>query len=95
MPKNKTFKSHKHIPLERLTDITQESWVVVSGAIQTIHYDIDDSIIEENVLYQGDCTITFKGGHNYKSLEENTKVYEFKTGPYYGQKSDKVFIGES
>ena len=38
--------------------------------------------------------MTFQGGHNYEILEENTRVLEYKTGPYYGQKLDKVFVEE-
>ena len=36
--------------------------------------------------------MTFRGGHNYLCLEDDSLVYEYKTGPYYGQKKDKVFI---
>ena len=92
LPKEKTFKPHKHIPLERSTDITQESWVVIQGKIKAILYDLDDTILEEVVLNRGDCSITFEGGHNYESLEDDTLVYEYKTGPYFGQKKDKVVI---
>jgi hypothetical protein len=38
----------------------------------------------------GDCSMTFQGGHNYLALEEDTVVYEYKTGPYYGHAMDKV-----
>jgi hypothetical protein len=34
--------------------------------------------------------MTFQGGHNYLALEEDTVVYEYKTGPYYGHAMDKV-----
>lgn len=89
---NKTFRSHKHLNLERQTNITQESWVVIKGKIKAILYDVDDKILEEIVLNAGDCSITFRGGHNYLCLEDNTVVYEYKTGPYLGQQVDKVFI---
>jgi hypothetical protein len=36
--------------------------------------------------------MTFRGGHNYLILEEDTIVYEYKTGPYMGQQLDKVFL---
>ena len=39
-----------------------------------------------------DISITFYGGHNYVSLEDDTRVYEYKTGPYMGQARDKEFI---
>jgi hypothetical protein len=42
----------------------------------------------------GDCSITFFGGHNYLSLEPDTCVVEAKSGPYFGQEKDKVFINE-
>lgn len=92
LEKDKTFKAHKHISLERHTDITQESWIIIKGSVKAILYDIDDTIIAESILKQGDCSITFRGGHNYVSLEEGTIVYEYKTGPYMGQSKDKVFI---
>lgn len=92
--KDMKYKSHKHLPLHRKTDITQESWVVIDGEIQVTLYDIDDAIIHKTILKRGDCTVTFGGGHGYECLKNNTKVYEFKTGPYYGQTKDKVLIDQ-
>jgi cupin fold WbuC family metalloprotein len=93
MEKGKTFKPHKHIfkPGEEKV-IAQESWVVIRGRVKAILYDLDDTVIEEVVLNEGDCSMTFRGGHNYESLEEGTTVYEYKTGPYKGQEMDKTFI---
>lgn len=88
----KTFKPHKHIEQIRTTDIAQESWIIISGMIEATYYDIDDTILDKHKLGGGDITITFRGGHNYKSLSENTRVYEYKTGPYQGQEKDKIFI---
>ena len=92
MNKGKTFKPHKHIVHEKLTDIAQESWVVVRGKVKAILYDLDDQIIREVVLSQGDVSITYRGGHNYLILEDDTLVYGYKTGPYLGQELDKTFI---
>lgn len=92
LDKYKTFKPHYHIPLERVTTITQESWVVIQGKVKAILYDIDNTIIAEKILDIGDCSITFYGGHNYISLEKDTLIYEYKTGPYIGQAKDKEFI---
>ena len=92
LSEGKTFKPHYHLPLERKTLITQESWVVIQGKIKAILYDIDQNIIAERELNPGDCSITFYGGHNYLSLEKDTLVYEYKTGPYLGQENDKKFI---
>lgn len=94
MPEGKTFPPHKHITKERSYDaqIAQESWVVIKGSVKCIFYDIDDTIIAEPILYPGDASFTLYGGHTYVILEDDTIVYEYKTGPYEGQKLDKVFL---
>lgn len=86
---NKTFKAHQHIPLERNTNITQECWIIVQGKIKAMHYDENANLLDETVLEAGDITITYYGGHNYLSLEDNTLVYEIKNGPYLGFSKDK------
>jgi len=93
MEEGKTFKPHKHIWKERTRNvIAQESWVVIQGSVKCIFYDIDDTVIVEPILNVGDASFTLEGGHNYYILEDNTLVYEYKTGPYEGQKLDKTFI---
>jgi len=66
--------------------------VVVKGKIRFIMYDIDDEVLEEIDVEQGDMTLTFQGGHTYEVLEDNSVVYEYKTGPYYGREMDKEWI---
>jgi len=94
MQKGKTFPPHKHITKDRHypKQIAQESWIVVKGSVKCIFYDIDDKIIAEPILNAGDASFTLYGGHTYKILEDDTIVYEYKTGPYEGQKLDKTFI---
>ena len=93
MEKGKTFKPHKHIWKERTRNvIAQESWIVIQGSVKCIFYDIDNQIIATPILYSGDASFTLEGGHNYEILENDTLVYEYKTGPYEGQQLDKQFI---
>jgi hypothetical protein len=93
MKKGKTFNPHKHIWKERTRNvIAQESWIVIQGSVKCIFYDIDDQIIATPILYPGDASFTLEGGHNYEIQEDNTLVYEYKTGPYEGQSLDKTFI---
>jgi hypothetical protein len=93
LPKGTTFKPHKHIWKERTKNvIAQESWVVIQGSVKCIFYDIDDLIITTEILNVGDASFTLEGGHNYEILEDETLVYEYKTGPYEGQDFDKTFI---
>ncbi len=94
MEKGKTFPPHKHITKDRhySEQIAQESWVVIKGSVKCIFYDIDDTIIATPILYSGDASFTLYGGHTYEILEDDTIVYEYKTGPYEGQSLDKTFI---
>ena len=93
MDKGITFKPHKHIYKKgEQKVIAQESWIVIKGSVKVIMYDLDDTIIAEEILNIGDISITFRGGHNYKILENDTLVYEYKTGPYKGQQNDKVLM---
>ena len=96
MDKGKTFRAHQHIWKEPSfkQHIAQESWVVIQGSVEVMFHDTDGSFIESHVLYPGDASFTLEGGHNYKVLEDNTLVYEYKTGPYEGQSKDKIFLDE-
>tara|TARA_R110000772_G_scaffold189781_2_gene300707 strand:- start:87 stop:503 length:417 start_codon:yes stop_codon:yes gene_type:complete len=95
MHKGKTFKPHKHIWKNRTQDvIAQESWIVIRGSVKCIFYDTDDQIIATPILNPGDASFTLEGGHTYEILEDDTLVYEYKTGPYEGQKLDKTFLDE-
>ena len=94
MEKGKRFDPHKHIVKNRhyTEQIAQESWVIIRGSVKCTLYDIDDKIIAEPILKVGDASFTLYGGHTYTILEDNTIVYEYKTGPYEGQELDKKFI---
>lgn len=96
MEKDKTFKPHRHIKKERhyKEQIAQESWVVIKGSVKCILYDLDNTILATPVLRAGDASFTLEGGHTYEILEDDTTVYEYKTGPYEGQLQDKEFINE-
>lgn len=88
-----TFRPHKHNWRNKTWDvIAQESWVVISGKVKCFFYDLDDSLLSEYVLSQGDASFTLEGGHNYLILEDNSYVYEYKTGKYEGQLIDKTFL---
>ena len=91
----KTFRPHKHIFHEKITNMAQESWVVMKGQVQVTFYDLDDAVLSHSILNEGDVSITFAGGHNYLVLSEEAAVYEYKTGPYLGQEYDKVFLDVS
>lgn len=86
-----TFRAHKHRLGAKATEIAQESWVVIEGAVEAMFYDLDDRLLGTSTLEPGDASLTFYGGHNYRCLRD-AFVYEFKTGPYLGQELDKEFL---
>jgi cupin fold WbuC family metalloprotein len=92
MEKGATFKPHKHIwkSTQYKQHIAQESWCVIQGRVLVSYYDTDGTFLTQKEIGPGDCSMTFQGGHNYLALEEDTVVYEYKTGPYYGHAMDKV-----
>lgn len=93
MEKGHTFRPHQHIwkPGE-VECIAQESWVVIKGSVECNLMDTDGKTLDKPILTPGDCSVTLGGGHTYLILEDDTLVYEYKTGPYKGQKNDKVFL---
>ena len=94
LEKGVNFRPHQHIlkpsPTENI--IAQESWVVIQGSVKVYMYDIDGTLLETEIINKGDCSMTFEGGHTYEILEEDTVVYEYKTGPYLGIENDKKFL---
>lgn len=93
IPQGTTFRPHRHIPKKvQLVELTaQESWVVISGRVKVTFYDLDDTVIQSLELAAGDVSVSLAGGHGYEILEDS-RILEFKTGPYLGQALDKVFI---
>lgn len=93
LSKMETFEPHIHLwkDLPMGENVAQESWVVVKGEIEVIFFDIDGEFLHQDVLREGDCSISLYGGHSYTALSDSL-VYEFKNGPYLGQLKDKKFI---
>lgn len=89
-----TFRPHKHIEHDIGFDYmtTQEGWIVLSGMIRVDLYDIDDKLLYQELLTSGSAVFTLKGGHTFTAFDDYTLAIEVKSGPYYGQEKDKVFI---
>lgn len=91
--KGKTFKAHKHIPKQAPAQLLpQESWCVIKGSVKVFFYDTDGYLMHTDVLKAGDASFTYHGYHNYEILEDNSHIFEYKTGPYMGILADKVFL---
>ena len=96
LAKGRTFRPHQHIwkSTPHTECIAQESWVVLQGRARVTYYDTDGKYLTSEDISAGDITMTFDGGHAYEILEDDTVVYEYKTGPYQGQALDKIFLDQ-
>ena len=96
MDEGHTFRPHQHIwkPGEE-SCIAQESWVIIKGSVECNFMDTDGVTLSKPILTSGDCSVTLGGGHTYLILEDDTLVYEYKTGPYKGIKNDKEFLDDT
>jgi ASC-1-like (ASCH) protein len=81
---------HTHLKNSKKTNISSEAWIVMSGKLKVTFYDIDNSKVFEDILKSGDISILFEGGHSFKPLLKNTKIFEIKNGPYMGPIKEKV-----
>lgn len=84
--------AHRHIKNPRDTDLTQEAIVVMSGGVRVDFYDHEDVCTHSEVLDAGDLAIMLTGGHGYEILEPDTKIIEFKNGPFVSVERDKQRI---
>jgi mannose-6-phosphate isomerase-like protein (cupin superfamily) len=91
LAQGRVLKPHYHLPTERNTVGTQESWVVWQGRLSVQLYD-HDQIVEEFELGAGDCMTLYRGGHAFTVLDKDTKIIEIKNGPYYGPAHDTKSI---
>ena len=89
----KSFKSHIHIwkDFELESVVAQEAWVVIRGQVEASYFDLDGKFLKSLILNEGDCSVTFHGGHGFTILKDSF-IYEFKTGPYLGVEKDKIFL---
>ena len=76
---------HKLRAASLLPFLTQESWIVVRGALNVRLYDEDRSFIAAERLTAGQLLVSFYGGHAFDQAESNTVIIECKNGPYEGR----------
>lgn len=90
----RSYAAHFHLdhPTPNPKIRAQESWVILRGSVEVTLYDRDNTVQAVRTLREGDVTLTLFGGHGYRILEDDTLVYEFKSGPYEGPSVDKEQI---
>jgi hypothetical protein len=63
----------------------QEAWIVVRGSIEVGLYDVDRAFLKSAILQAGWILLTFRGGHSFTTVDDQTTLIECKLGPYIGR----------
>lgn len=94
IPPKHSFRAHVHLERERsFSNLrAQESWIVIRGKVEVDYFTDAGDFVTTEALNAGDITISFRGGHGYRTYSTDAIVYEFKSGPYEGLEIDKKFI---
>jgi len=87
--KGHVLQSHIHKLRPRGILRTQESWVVLRGAAYVKIFDENKLLIYHQILTAGQFYISYRGGHGYEILEDDTIVIENKLGDFIGVEEDK------
>lgn len=87
--KGKIFQNHIHKYRPRTIERTQEAWIVLKGKVKVFVSDENKKIIHEQNMISGQFFISYKGGHGYEILEDETIVIENKLGDFVGVEADK------
>lgn len=87
--KGTIFQNHIHKYRPRTIEQTQESWVVLKGAVKVFVFDESKELIHEQMMTAGQFYISYRGGHGYEILEDDTCVIENKLGDFVGVDADK------
>jgi cupin fold WbuC family metalloprotein len=89
LPQGRVLSPHRHLPLQRTTTGTAESWVLVQGHLNVQVFDTDKTLVESLDLVGGECFVLYRGGHAFTVVSESAMFYEIKNGPYYGPAADQ------
>ncbi len=90
----KIVRAHHHIKHEMIKTRRpiQESWILIKGNAKITYFDTNNKKIKKFSMKPGDISITFYGGHELEIQKKDTILYEYKTGPYKGNKKDLKYL---
>ena len=86
--RDKVFAPHIHKRVERTVYTTTEFLYVINGLMTVEIYSEDEQYVQTIYLKDNQAFLQYFGGHRI-SLQQGTKYFEIKQGPYYGRDFDK------
>ena len=87
----KKLRPHIHKKLLRELSNTAEFIFVIDGSMFINVLDESSNKIASITLKSNMCLLQHKGGHSI-SIAKNTRYFEIKQGPYFGNDRDKYFL---
>lgn len=86
-PKGYECAPHFHNRLPKTIYFTHEAIFVLRGELEVTFYDPGNKVICKRTLRAMDICYSMGCGHGYKVMTDDTKVVEFKNGPFSGDKN--------
>ena len=86
--KNETIQAHEHNTFKREVSNINEVLIVKSGSIRVNFFNKKVKVHDE-IINKGDIIFLQEGGHSFEFLEDS-RIFEIKNGPYFGEIKDKV-----
>jgi hypothetical protein len=91
-PQGKKIIPHRHNPVPREVQYTQEVLFIRKGRIRVDFYNEAEKYLESHELSAGDVILLASGGHGFEVLEA-IEMFEVKQGPYAGDADKTRFEG--
>jgi hypothetical protein len=85
-PRGYVCKPHVHNLVPKTIERVQEAILVLSGELKVKIFTLEGKPVIEKILRPLDICHTVNCGHGYEVMTEDTKVLEFKNGPFPGDK---------
>jgi hypothetical protein len=89
LPAAKKVNPHIHHPRAQPppggAGITQECWIILRGEIKVRLFDLDQTLLHQQILPAGHMLVTFYGGHALECEAAGALMIECKNGPYVGR----------
>ena len=77
---------HKEMNRTSFTSAAQEMWLVIKGSFEVELYDLDgDTLLARVTMFPYHVCFSFRGYHSIKALEDKSRFFEIKSGPYVGR----------
>ena len=83
-PKGYECKPHVHNITNKIVDRVHEAIFVLKGEVMVTFFDLDGVPLCKKILYPLDICYSMDCGHGYNVLTDDTRVVEFKNGPFMG-----------